>query len=220
MVKVKLHGKMGRVFGKNHSYKLDRAGDIFAAISCNFPEFKNFLKNNKNIFFKILVDGLVIKNDISLLKTRVKEIDIIPMIVGSGGGASGFLSIAVGAALVIGGSIALASGAGFLVGVPLILGGLSLIAAGVSALMTPLTPLPPAPVFRSQEFQESKGAGRSFLFGATPQNITEGSSVPLVYGEVLIPGQMVASELITYDGFDNTNTVNSVPVIDGGEIRG
>lgn len=216
MVKVNLHGKIGRCFGVTHNYKLDRVGDVFSALSCNFPNFRNFLKNNKNIFFKILVDGKIIKNDISLLKTNIKEIDLIPVIIGSGGGGvSPIISIALGGAMIIGGIAAFATP----FGVPLILGGLSLVAAGVSALMTPLTPLPPAPIYQSQEFQESKGAGRSFLFGSVPQNITEGSSVPLAYGEILIPGQMIASELITNDGFDNTNTVNNVPVIDGGEIR-
>lgn len=165
--------------------------------------FSNLLENDKkNIKYEILINKNPclfaeppdVNNPESLLNSELvieypnlKTIDIVPVIEGANADIGmiigGIALVAIGAFTF--GSTAFA-GAALLKGA-LIFGGIGLIAAGIINLLS----TPP-------KLEDFKGASKrgSYLFNGPENVVGEGGPVPLVYGQLLVGSQTVAS---TYD---------------------
>ena len=207
MIRVNLHGKLGEDLGKSWDLDVSSVAEALRAIDANTRRLRQWLINYKDQYeYEILVDNQdlftekpeyknieEIRNSEFCLniKDKIKTVDIVPLIIGSGAVAKIF----VGAAVIIG-AIALAVFTPFILpAVALGFAGLGLIAAGTSEL---LSKPPPSVPFTAQQVNPIDGEGESggptsYLFNGPVNTVGEGGPVPIGYGQLIIGGNNVFS---------------------------
>ena len=193
MIQVKLMGELGEKFGTDWESHDNNLRDIFAMIGCQADGFYEYLKDlfDNDIGLEVVHgDQLVFKDEEDLPKYSLPllkdTVYLTPVPVGAG---SNVLKILVGITLLIfapyiAGYLATTS-AGIALGVGSSAAALSMLTYGIMALggllalngltnlMTPDTP---------------KNSPESYLFGNSQENIKMGHPVPLLYGELIVPG--------------------------------
>lgn len=208
MVKVTLHGKMGKEIGENWEFDINSIAESFRAIEANTKNFKKWIIDNKDNFeYYILINGeqLIFNNNINDLnslqnsdlfinfKQNLSSIDIVPAIIGSGGGG-GFFGFALGAIAIV--ASFFIPGGGILASA-LLMGGLGLIAAGVTSLLAKPPPMIPYTAQQantmSQDEIGSSGGPTSYLFNGAVNTAGEGGPVPIGYGELIVGGHNIFS---------------------------
>jgi len=209
--KVYLEGEIAKKLGSEFTIYADSVADVWRCLNCNFPELRQYLIecHEKNIGFlcKVGDKGLDDEEEM-LLKMKEGDIFISPQPAGSKSGlgkilaAIAIVAIAIYAPyLAYGGFNGLAYTAasyGGFAGVAaggLALGGtFSLIALGVAVNLA-LTGLQqimaPDP---SLDIPEN-AAENSYLFQGSEQTVLEGDPVPVVYGQLRVPGRPIGFEL-------------------------
>lgn len=213
MIKVNLHGKLGKDLGETWELEVSSVSEALRAIEANTRKLRQWLINYKDEYeYEILVDqeNLFIKepkfksiedaknSEFFLnIENKVKKIDIIPRIVGSGGG---FGQILVGLlAMIAAITLVIATGGlaspFVLPAVAVGIAGLGLVAAGVSQL---LSKPPPSIPFTAQQVNPIEGEGEvggptSYLFNGAVNTVGEGGPVPIGYGELIVGGNNVFS---------------------------
>ena len=215
--KVYLEGEMGARFGKEFQMAADSFTDVFRCLKCNFSGFMPYLQecHEKNIGFILEVEGKPIKSEAeALLIYREGDMIITPVPAGSksgpakilaavavtvmtagmgaaimgaatGAGAAGSMA-AVGATFgslsgftgTLGAMMSAGGGLGVLAQVGLGLG-VNLALGGIQQMMAPDP---------STDNQQDE----SYIFQGSKQNIVEGDPVPVLYGELRIPGRTVS----------------------------
>ena len=177
--KLYLGGDMGEKYGKVAEVKATTVREVIQYLDANHSGLKKYLldKHDKNIGFTIKIADEYVEDDRELLLPLDKgDIIITPVPVGSGG----LIKTILGAILVI---LAFTPfGAPF--ASYLIPAGLGLMAMGLAELMAP------DPATDNQE--ENK---EGYLFQGSEQSIPEGNPVPVLYGELRVPGQAVSFNL-------------------------
>lgn len=213
MITVNLHGKLGKELGETWELDVSSVAEALHAIDVNTKRLRHWLINYKDEYeYEILVDknnlfteNKDIKNIEEIknsefclnIKDKIQTIDIVPYIVGSGGG---FGKIFVGAALIVG-AIALAVFTPFVLpAIAVGLAGLGLVAAGTSQL---LSKPPPSIPFTAQQVNPIMGEGEaggptSYLFNGPVNTVGEGGPVPIGYGELIVGGNNVFSSYDIY----------------------
>jgi predicted phage tail protein len=209
MRNVVLHGALAEQFGDSFRFDVATASEALRALNCAFPG--KFIKALEGNAYRLVRGDLESGMDLDLeLTNRFKlgnaDLHLIPVAQGSqmSRTAKGTTKIVLGATL-IGGALFFSGGtlaaplsvAGL--SVPgltygsLALAGLGLALAGVSTLLTK-----PATQTASNDVSVS-GA-------ADAQTGSEGSAIPLVYGETLAPGIVisVASDSEDIDVYANS----------------
>lgn len=208
MIRVNLHGKLGEDLGKSWDLDVSSVAEALRAIDANTRKFRQWLINYKDQYeYEILIDNQNLFSDSPDFKNyndiknseftlningKVQVIDIVPSIIGSGGGIG---KIFLGAAVVIG-AVALAVFTPFILpAVALGFAGLGLIAAGTSEL---LSKPPPSIPFTAQQINPIGGEGESggptsYLFNGPVNTVGEGGPVPIGYGQLVIGGNNVFS---------------------------
>jgi predicted phage tail protein len=208
--KIYLNGEMSNKFGTVHPFVGDTVHDAIRLINANNPEFKPYLIKcmEDNIDFSITVHGkeLVDARE-CLLPLKEGDIIITPIPAGSKSGGAKILAAAAIAILLFtpagpalwaaaglpGGSAAVAAGTGMealaaagtfggYVGYGASLLAIQLAVAGIQQLMAP----DPA---TDQEDPEG------YMLSGSQQNIVAGDPVPILYGELRVPGQPVSFEV-------------------------
>ena len=200
MRKIYLEGELGRQFGKVHSFNGESVQDAFRLIASNKPEFRKYLIDavESDIGFSIQVENTHIEDVREcLLPLRNGDIIITPVPMGSksGGGkiltaiAIGLLLFMPGGALLLHGAagstiFSMAAAGGWAGATASVLTGLAINLAltGIQQLMAPDPAVD----------QEDEG----YLFNGSETNIVEGMPVPLLYGELRVPGYPVSFEII------------------------
>lgn len=207
MIKVNLHGKLGKDLGESWELEVSSVAEALRAIDVNTKKFRQWIINYKDEYeYEILVDQenlfLEQPNFKSLediknselclnLKNKIKTIDIVPCVVGSGGMGKILLG-----GLAIVGAVALGVFTPFLLpAIALGIAGLGLIAAGTSEL---LSKPPPSVPYTAQQVNPIDGAGEaggptSYLFNGPVNTVGEGGPVPIGYGELVVGGNNVFS---------------------------
>tara|TARA_R100001509_G_C4862647_1_gene213925 strand:+ start:65 stop:658 length:594 start_codon:yes stop_codon:yes gene_type:complete len=186
LTKVKLYGDLADFVGhKELEAVIDSVADAVKFLICNFPKVEAYMANRH---YQVLVGNYDID------KTEVhdpigkSDISIVPVITGAGGGTGKtLLGIAlIGTALLIPGGGFAAFKAGtqtFFAGLAMNVGvGLTLM--GVSEILFPL----PKP----EDFEDDKDPRISFSFNGIQNTTRAGTSVPIVYGEI-VTGSVVIS---------------------------
>lgn len=177
--KLYLEGDMGEKYGKVAEVKATTVREVIQYLDANHSGLKKYLldKHDKNIGFIIKIADEYVEDDRELLLPLDKgDIIITPVPVGS----SGMIKTIVGAILVI---LAFTPfGAPF--AAVLLPAGLALMGMGIAELMAP------DPATDNQE--ENK---EGYLFQGSEQSIPEGNPVPVLYGELRVPGQAVSFNL-------------------------
>tara|TARA_Y100000389_G_scaffold198218_1_gene234297 strand:- start:10435 stop:11301 length:867 start_codon:yes stop_codon:yes gene_type:complete len=200
--KVYLEGEIGEKFGKEFTLDVDSFKEVIKCLDCNFSELRPYLVecHENGIGFVCEVDNTPITNDAELLlhyPTGDMTIRALPT------GSDGIAKIVLGAVLVallfvpgvgavVGGAAgstifgaATAVGAsGLAIGAALglaVLGG-ALLMQGLTEMMAP------DPAVDSGGTQKED----SYLFQGAGQTIVEGDPLPILYGELRIPGRPIS----------------------------
>jgi len=237
MIRVNLHGKLGQDLGESWELDVSTVSEALRAIDVNTRKLRKWvidykdeyeyeiLIDNNNLFtespdFKTIED---IKNsEFNLhIKDKIKTIDIVPCIIGSGG----FFKIVVGAAAVVGGVVAIVATGGLaspfvLPAVAVAVAGLGLIAAGTSELLS--KPPPNVPFTAQQtnpiEGQGEAGGATSYLFNGPVNTVGEGGAVPVGYGQLVVGGNNVFSSYdILYRGYTSDFNSDTLQVVNQGD---
>ena len=89
MTEVYLHGILAKKYGSKHCIAISKPKDLLGAMEANHDDFLVDLKAlcKKNIHYTYVINGKWIKNGESH-KEKIKRLDFVPMILGSG--ATGF----------------------------------------------------------------------------------------------------------------------------------
>lgn len=209
MRKVYLDGEMAEKFGSEFTINAKRMSDVFRCLECNFPELREYLIecHEKDIGFLCQIgdEGLQDEEEL-LLSLGEGDVYISPQPAGSKSGLGKILAAIAIVALVIytGGtalalanaSAALAGGAttAFSIGAAIgATGTLGLLALGVAVNLA-LTGLQqimaPDPSVDTPDTAES-----SYLFSGAEQTIVEGDPVPVLYGQLRVPGRPIGFEI-------------------------
>jgi predicted phage tail protein len=208
LVNITLHGRLGEEVGKTFKLAVSSVKEAVRAINCiTNDKLTRFLvaREREGMRYRILINETdltldeeitssdpskismekVLNSELTIKRSNIKTIDIIPIIEGSGGKSGGIFATVLGVILVVVG--ALTSQFGF--GPALVVAGLGLIAAGVMVLLSK----PP----KIDDFRDSDAYGRkkaSYLFDG-PVNVTrEGGPVPIGYGRLLIGSQVIQAD--------------------------
>jgi predicted phage tail protein len=180
--KLYLEGDMGEKYGRVAEVKATTVREVIQYLDANHSGVKEYLldKHDKNIGFTIKIADEYVEDDRELLLPLDKgDIVITPVPVGS----SGAIKTILGIILVVVGYILQATPF-FVVGQWMIGAGLGLMAMGIAEMMAP----DPA----TDNAVENK---EGYLFQGAQQIIPEGNPVPVLYGELRVPGQPVTFNL-------------------------
>lgn len=173
--KLYLEGDMGEKFGKVAEVKAATVREIIQYLDANHDGVKEYLldKDKQKIAFKIKIADQYVQDDRELLLPLDKgDIIITPIPVG----AKGAFKAILGAILTV---VGLATGQMWLTSI-----GLSLLSQGIAELMAP------DPATDNDEDQKE-----GYLFQGSEQSVPEGNPVPVLYGELRVPGQAVSFNL-------------------------
>ncbi len=203
LVKINLHGVLGKAIGEVWDLSVKSVSEAIHAINTiTKGKLFQFLKeNDKNgLRYKVLINDeqflfnkeVTEKNieelqysELCIKSNNLKNIDIVPLIEAAN---SSILGIIAGVILIIIGIILIATP----FGVPLIIGGIGLIAAGVINLLSS----PP-------KFQDFRSIGdnpaASYLFNGPENVIGEGGPVPIGYGRLIIGSLVVSASYVNTD---------------------
>lgn len=211
LTNIKVHGILAEQLGrKEWNLSVSSVSDAIRGVEANCKKFYKTLWENdrKSIKYRVLInkkdfaieegkdpntlEGLC-SSELMLNNPNIKTIDIVPVVEGAGGDAMSIVTIIVGVAMI-------AMGAGVLVptmmskamSTALILGGVGLVAAGVTNL---LTPMPKFGDFREIE----QGGSKSYLFNGPENTIREGGPVFVAYGRLLVGSHVIQSAVDTLD---------------------
>ncbi len=205
--KVFLQGELGEKFGRSFTVQTDNYQDIIRCINANRPEFLPFLINchEEDIAFDIKTAGKEVDDQEILLPMQQGDVTIAMIPAGA---KSGFAKIIAAAFLVffalpaIGGGVFVGPGATFteLVGASLTTGkglmvaslSLNLALAGIQQLMLP----DPA---------TDQDEPTNYLFSGEANNAVEGDPIPLLYGELRVPGRPISINMINGGRPGNNN---------------
>ncbi len=190
--KVKLYGDLADFIGhKEFDVVMHTTADAFKFLITNFPKVEAYM-SDKN--YKILANDYEIGAEEIHSPIGQSDVKIVPVIAGSSG-AGRFLAGAaiIGLVMATGGAGAVLGGSGWGWGAAnsaawLAKGavglGASLMLSGASSMLFPL----PKP----KEFSNEEDPRISFSFSGVQNVNRAGTSIPLVYGEI-ITGSVVIS---------------------------
>jgi len=214
LVNIKLHGILGEQMGQSEwKLAINSVGDAMRGIQCNTKNFySQLLENDKeNIRYRVLIneqdfeveegkdpntaEGLA-TSGLMLKRGGIKSIDIVPVLEGSDDFMAIF-TIIIGIILIATGVGIIAmpgflASAGTAMNAALIIGGIGLVAAGVTNL---LTEMPKFGDFREIE----QGGGKAYLLTGPQNTVREGGPVFVGYGRLMVGSHVVQSALDTVD---------------------
>ena len=211
LTNIKVHGILAEQLGrKEWKLSVNSVSDAIRGVEANCKKFYKTLWENdrKNIKYRVLInkkdfaieegkdpntlEGLY-SSELTLNNPNIKTIDIVPVVEGAGGNAMAIVTIIVGVAMIaIGAGVLLPIMMSKAMSTALILGGVGLVAAGVTNL---LTPMPKFGDFREIE----QGGSKSYLFNGPENTIREGGPVYVAYGRLLVGSHVIQSAVDTLD---------------------
>lgn len=257
MIKVNLHGKLGEDIGSEWELEVNSVAEALRAIEANTKKLRKWIINHQEEYaYQILAnksclfgesktfDNLkdVAQSEFYLnIKDKIQEIDIVPVIQGSGA----IMQIIVGVLAIIAAILlaVLSMGTLLLPAVALGVAGIGLVAAGTSSLLSKPPDLglgsldssgggsggsPPPEIIPDPIGVGSVGGGGSapgtntrgsvpYLFNGPANTVGEGGPVPVGYGELVVGSNNVfASFDINYRAFIATyGTTDGTVKIEG-----
>ena len=177
--KLYLGGDMGEKFGKVAEVKADTVREIMQYLDANHKGVKEYLldKDSKKIGFTIKIADQYIDDEREILLPLNKgDVIITPVPLGSKGAIKAIIGVIL---IVLSFTPIGAPISGFLQSM-----GLALLSQGIAEMMAP------DPATDNNEDQKE-----GYIFQGAEQSIPEGNPVPILYGELRIPGQPVTFDL-------------------------
>jgi len=192
--KVYLVGDIGDRFGRTHSVHADTYSDVMKCIEANNPTLKKYLleAHEAGVGFTLEIEGKSEEHEEDLL-LPIKPGDITISAIPAGsksGGAKIFAALVlaffvlpmIGAGSFVGPGMTTMEGIGAAMattaGKATAMLALNLAMTGMQQLMAPDPSVDEGP--------------ENYLFNGSGQNIQEGDPVPLLYGELRVPGRPVS----------------------------
>lgn len=229
MRKIYLEGDLGNQFIPEIDADVSSVQEALRLIDSNFPSFKAYLVEcqEKNIGFTIEAAGNFLDEEDLIFPVSEGDIIISPIPAGSKSGGAKILAAVLIIALTFAtGGFAVApslstmfASAGSIVGggaisTGMLFGlsvGLNLAIVGIQQLMAP-------------DPSVDDSAPQSYMFNGSEQNIVEGDPVPLLYGELKVPGRPIAFSVVNnsrvysaygYAGVTDSGTIVTSPGQEG-----
>jgi predicted phage tail protein len=209
MTQVNLHGVLAKEFNDNFLFSIKRPKEVFDAISCSFPQFRNRLVElaNKGVHYTMLINGSKIQSAHELeVSNKPTTIDLVPLVCGSGGSGGfaigaivlGLLTFGVGALAYAG--IAFTSLAAFA-------GTIMSVGLGIAAMGLQMA-LAPKPDMQRPE-SDVGGAEKSFAFSSKANVANQGVPVPVGYGRLRVGSSIIQSSIKSYpQAFGKENSLS------------
>lgn len=210
LTKIRLHGFLSEKLKKEWNLSVKSVGEAIRAIDALTKNgLTNILyqKNKIQARYKIIINNKIYKNNEGLeddlskvknssltIKRKIKTLDIVPVIEGSGKAFDALLTV-VGAVLMV--VAIVASSALGPWGPAMFVAGLGMFAAGISNL---LSKPPKTPELESQS--------ESYLFSGPANVIGEGRPVQVGYGKLRIGSHRVAASFKVSYKTDNGDVVD------------
>jgi predicted phage tail protein len=218
MRNIYLEGELGDRYGKELRANVDSVRDAFRLIEANYPDFKTYLVSchEKDIGFTVDVEGTAIEKEEDLIfPIQSGDIVISPIPAGSKSGGSRILAaIAIIAVTIATGGFTGGSPAAFvqsiMAGGKMSLAVTAALTVSVNLALTGLQQLmAPDPATDSDE-------PSSYMFNGSEQNVIEGDPVPILYGELRVPGRPIAFSVVN-NSFTFSAGINYSNSNDGGD---
>jgi predicted phage tail protein len=206
MTSIHIKGILGKKFGSLFKINVSNGMSAINAVDANRCGFINelFKLNKKNINYCMICDSEYINDSNQLLEKRnIKNIYIIPVIVGSGGFIAAGLGFAAGSV-----GFAVTS---FLVNTIIS----TAISLGVSFLMNSINKQATPPqqnisVGGATSIIEAKG--RSYVFSNNVNAAEQGSAIPVGYGKMKVSSQILSASVKSYP--TNINVYNEFKILE------
>ena len=207
--KIYLEGELADKFGKELNAYVSSVKEALLLINANYPEFKKYLidSHEAGVGFAIDVAGVPVEEEGIIMPLSKGDITIMSVPAGSkSAGAKILTAIAIIAfiffAPVLAGGATLSSAAATMattgimtatgvIGTAGLMLGMSLAMAGIQQLMAP-------------DPSVDEQSPQSYLFNGSEQNIIEGDPVPVLYGELRVPGRP-----ISFAAYNASNTFSN-----------
>lgn len=223
--KVTLAGELKEKFGEVFYVNADSHQDILKCIDANRPEFKHYLLDSidKDVGFTIDMAGESVAEEDLLVPLKEGDVTITSIPAGSKSGFAKILTAIAMATLIIytAGAASLAAsgttgatfGATMSAGLGANFTALQLMGLGLSvnlALAGVQQMIAPDP-------SVDKESAVNYMYSGSTQTIVEGDPLPVLYGELRVPGRPVALDIIN-GVYRNNNAVidfnNNLTIID------
>ena len=209
IVRVKFHGHLGkRLKKKTWNLAVESVSEAFHAVDTMSK--RNLVKcmiedSEKQLQYQVKVNNnpidtsainpeelSTIQESELCIKRKMKTIDIIPVLEGSGGGGGGIFSAIIGILLIVTAPwLAVALGGAQAMTAAIVLAGLTMVAGGISMLLAK------PPKFEDFREIESTKKSTSYLFGGPTNTANEGGPVPIGYGRLIAGSQIIQMSLTT-----------------------
>ena len=211
MRNVYLEGEMGQRFGTGFQVNAPKVSDVIKCVECNHPSFKKYLIDCHDNDIGFEVDVANSKLDYAeemLMNLQDGDVTITPIPAGSKSGGAKILAAMAMIALVVamptligglqlstmsatGGVLAGGSSGGLLgfaaANVGALQLGLGMLAVNIGMMGLAQVMAPDPATDADQE--------QNYLFNGNQQNIVEGDPVPVLYGQLRVPGQPINFEV-------------------------
>lgn len=223
--KVTLAGELKEKFGEVFYVNADSHQDILKCIEANRPEFKRYLLDSidKDVGFTIDMAGESVAEEDLLVPLTEGDVTITAIPAGSKSGMGKILAAIALAVLVVytAGAASLAAsgttsagfGATLSAGMGASFSGMQMIGMGLAvnlafAGMQQLMAPDPA---------VDKDTAVNYMYSGSAQTIVEGDPLPVLYGELRVPGRPVGLDIIN-GVYRNNNAIidfnNNLTIID------
>lgn len=180
MVKVQLHGDLGKEFESSWELEVSSAGEALRAIESQSPNFKEYIINREvngdQRYYVAVDDQKLLKDEEFFCKfhKNTKKIDVLPIVGGAAVAGMTFL-------------------------------GKLLIAVAVGAATSMIV----SKLFEPPDPQELKDTN-SYLFNGAENTESQGIPVPIAYGKLLIGGKVVSAVNQYSDNFSQAGGVRAL----------
>ena len=215
--KVFLQGELGEKFGRSFTVQTDNYRDIMRCINANRPEFLPFLINchEEDIAFEITTAGKEVDEEEMLLPIQQGDVTIAMIPAGA---KSGFAKIVAAAFMIFYilptlGAAAVFSSQGMIAASQLTLS--QAIVAGATASIPGMIIAQVALNLAITGIQQmmapdpatDQDEPTNYLFSGEANNAKEGDPIPLLYGELRVPGRPISINMINGGRPGNNNVV-------------
>jgi len=221
--KIYLEGDIADKFGKELSADVSSVKEALRLIGANYPDFKKYLvdSHEAGVGFAIDVAGVPVEEEGIIMPLSKGDITIMSVPAGSKSAGLKILTAiaiiafiffapvlapaagaAAGTAGAAGTSFAMAAATMATTGTMTLAGvigtagmmlGMSLAMAGIQQLMAP-------------DPSVDESSPQSYLFNGAEQNIIEGDPVPVLYGELRVPGRPISFAVANSGSTFSNNT--------------
>ena len=187
---IKLRGDLGIAFTSNIKLQVLSVGEAIRALDANFPGFKKYMiANNRKFLVRSNTLGSMSERDINLKSTSISEIEIIPVLGGSGNVGKVIVGAILIAVAVYAPQTLSFLGEG---GVEIVRNvGVSLMLSGVMGLLFK----PP------QAEYKDPGNEPSYNFNGAINTAAQGYPVPVGYGRMLVGSSVISAGITTTTRF-------------------